>query len=81
MFKGILKNQGTALAAVLLLCGCSVGPKFQPPSAPDAAGYTAEPLAEKTVAAPVAVAGAAQTFVQGKDVPADWWTLFKQVNT
>ena len=73
----IVKNKRTALVVLLLLSGCAVGPQFQPPAAPSVAGYTPEPLVEKTIAAPVAVAGASQTFVNNKDVPAEWWTLFE----
>jgi NodT family efflux transporter outer membrane factor (OMF) lipoprotein len=63
-----------ALAAVL--CGCAVGPDFHSPAPPQVNGYTAEPLPAATASAPVP-AGAAQRFVTDKDIPAQWWTLFR----
>lgn len=62
------------LAMAAVLGGCEVGPDFLRPKAPDVKGYTPEPLAP-TASAPTPK-GAAQTFDAGKDVPADWWTLF-----
>ena len=64
-----------ALAALLLLCGCAVGPRFSRPSAPADAGYAPTALPSATVAA-TGVAGGAQTFVEGKDVPFRWWEAF-----
>ena len=58
-----------------------VGPDFVSPSPPAASGYTAAAL--KPVSATKGVqGGAGQNFVLGKDVSADWWTLFgsKQIN-
>jgi len=65
----------TLLGAVFLLTGCMVGPDFHRPSAPEVTGYTAEPLAKQTAAADVA-GGQAQSFLQGENIPAQWWTLF-----
>jgi len=59
----------------VLLPGCAVGPDFRSPKAPSTNTYTATPLPEKTAAAP-GVGGAAQCFVPGQDIPAQWWTLF-----
>jgi len=56
------------------LGGCAVGPDFHRPEAPTATRYTAAPL-QQTVATPGA-GGAAQRFVMGQDIPAQWWTLF-----
>jgi NodT family efflux transporter outer membrane factor (OMF) lipoprotein len=61
--------------AALLLPACAVGPDFEPPAAPEVDGYTAEPLAHQTSSADV-TGGAAQRFVQGLDIPGQWWTLF-----
>ena len=63
------------LLAAALLAGCAVGPSFQRPAAPDARGYTPAPLPAVTAAAPI-TGGEAQSFAPGRDVPADWWTLF-----
>lgn len=58
----------------LLLAGCAVGPDFTRPAAPDADGYTSQPLTTTTSTA--GAAGAAQHFAPGADIPAQWWTLF-----
>jgi NodT family efflux transporter outer membrane factor (OMF) lipoprotein len=59
----------------LLLCGCAVGPKFKKPTAPTNAGYTAAPLS--TTSSTLGVSGGeAQQFVDGRDIPGEWWTLF-----
>ncbi len=63
-----------ALTAVLL-GGCAVGPDFKPPQRPQIEAYTAEPLPRQTTASE-GPAGAAQTFLYGDDIPAQWWTLF-----
>ncbi|HUN63137.1 MAG TPA: efflux transporter outer membrane subunit [Candidatus Sulfotelmatobacter sp.] len=62
-------------ATSLLLCGCAVGPKFKKPTAPANAGYTAAPLST-TSSAPGVSGGEAQQFVDGRDIPGEWWTLF-----
>jgi len=66
------------IAAILtcaLIAGCAVGPDFKKPAPPDVSGYTAAPL-PTTVATPDVAGGEAQRFVDGSDIPADWWTLF-----
>jgi len=65
---------------VALLCGaavaaCAVGPDFHRPAAPATEHYTRAPEPQRTVSAPGA-SGVAQTFSTGRDIPADWWTLF-----
>jgi NodT family efflux transporter outer membrane factor (OMF) lipoprotein len=70
-----VRNEFILPLAAVLLGGCTVGPDYHSPSAPDAKGYTAEPLADKTASADVA-GGAAQRFVPGLDLPGQWWTLF-----
>ena len=59
----------------LLVSACTVGPDFVKPQAPDVDRYTARPLAT-TTASPDVVGGQAQRFVEGSDIPGDWWTLF-----
>ncbi len=66
----------TALAAVPLLASCAVGPDFRQPVPPDITRYTREPLAAR-VSATAAPAGQSQHFAVGRDIPQDWWTLFK----
>ncbi len=57
------------------LAGCAAGPDFQRPAAPVTTRYTAESLATHTVDAPTS-GGSAQRFIEGQDVPEQWWTLF-----
>src|ERR1700733_2387446 len=63
------------LAITLALTGCAVGPNFHRPDPPPVNGYTPEPLARRTAGAKVA-AGESQRFVEGLDIPGQWWTLF-----
>jgi NodT family efflux transporter outer membrane factor (OMF) lipoprotein len=58
------------------LSGCTVGPNFKPPDPPTVARYTTTPLPEKTDSADVP-GGEAQSWVGGRDVPAEWWRLFE----
>jgi NodT family efflux transporter outer membrane factor (OMF) lipoprotein len=62
-------------AACLAMCGCTVGPDFHVPAAPAATGYTATALPVETVTTPAA-GGAAQRFMLGADIPAQWWEMF-----
>ncbi len=66
--------------AAVLLASCAVGPRFRAPDAPAVADtnhpYTPGPLPTSTDSAPGAGGGAAQRFVSGQSVPAEWWTLF-----
>jgi NodT family efflux transporter outer membrane factor (OMF) lipoprotein len=57
------------------LAGCAVGPDFNKPAAPDVRGYSAEPLSTTSGTGELN-GGAAQQFVEGRDIPADWWALF-----
>lgn len=74
----IVRRAGGCLLAVgvAALMGCAVGPDFEQPAAPDVTGYTPQPLAEQTSSADVK-GGEAQRFVQGLDIPGQWWTLFR----
>lgn len=64
----------------LALAGCAVGPDFKTPAAPQVADnarpYTATPMPALTASAPGTPAGAGQHFDFGKDIPAQWWSLF-----
>ncbi len=64
-----------SLLVVPLLAGCAAGPDFNPPQPPEVQAYAPRGLPEKTVAA-AASNGAAQTFVPGGEIPAEWWKLF-----
>ena len=53
-----------------------VGPDFRRPDAPQTSRYTESPLERETVSAP-GTGGAAQRFVDGADLPAQWWSLYR----
>jgi NodT family efflux transporter outer membrane factor (OMF) lipoprotein len=57
----------------MLLSGCAVGPDFERPDAPPVSGYTVGRLPASTDAPD----GVAQRFHRGRDVPGEWWTLFR----
>jgi NodT family efflux transporter outer membrane factor (OMF) lipoprotein len=59
-----------------VLTSCAVGPDFRVPAPPAVAGYTSERLAAHTRASD-APNGNAQQFAPGRDIPQDWWTLFR----
>ncbi|HUZ07381.1 MAG TPA: TolC family protein, partial [Candidatus Paceibacterota bacterium] len=61
--------------AFLLMAGCAAGPDFKRPAAPAGSGYNASPLATTVTSTNVA-GGEAQSFVEGRDLAGDWWTLF-----
>ena len=71
------RGRGFAAVFVLLLAaGCTAGPNFHRPAPPMVTGYTKKPLPGETAAAAVA-GGAAQHFIVGLAIPAEWWTLFR----
>jgi NodT family efflux transporter outer membrane factor (OMF) lipoprotein len=70
-----LNAGAAALAAALLLASCAVGPDFLHPAAPEAR-YTKEPLTSRTSSSD-APTGRSQRLVQGRDIPQEWWALFK----
>lgn len=50
------------------LAGCMVGPDFIQPLGPDAPHFTPEGTASP---------GLGQRFIEGRDIPADWWALYR----
>src|SRR5215472_13667820 len=60
----------------LLLSACAVGPNFTHPETPTVDGYGPEPPPSETVAAPTAH-GTAQRLQPGRDIPGEWWALFR----
>lgn len=64
-----------ATSALLLTAGCAVGPNFKKPSAPKVPGYTPTPPST-TSSTPNVSGGEAQQFVEARDIPGEWWTLF-----
>src|SRR5262249_36313407 len=65
-----------ALIIVTVLAACAVGPDFERPEPPAADRFTADPLPATTASAPVQK-GAAQRFLAGRDLPGEWWQLFR----
>jgi NodT family efflux transporter outer membrane factor (OMF) lipoprotein len=65
-----------AAGILLMLAACTVGPDFERPRPPTSDRYTADPLPAVTVSAPVAQ-GEAQHFLPGRDLPGEWWRLFR----
>jgi NodT family efflux transporter outer membrane factor (OMF) lipoprotein len=68
-----VSRRGLILAGALALAGCTVGPDFTPPSAPDATRYDAA----ADPAATVAAEGTMQRFAPETALPAEWWQLFR----
>lgn len=65
----------TSTAAMLLTTACAVGPDFSAPAAPEVKSLVEGAFPEMTASADNK-SGAAQKFMQGKPVQADWWKLF-----
>jgi len=59
----------------MLVTSCAVGPDYLHPAPPEITRYTREPLTH-TSSADVA-SGQRQTFLPGRDIPEQWWALFK----
>jgi NodT family efflux transporter outer membrane factor (OMF) lipoprotein len=66
---------GVFVLGVCAALGACVGPNFQRPAPPGVERYTMEPLPAAT-ASTAGPGGAAQRFLNGQDVPRDWWKLF-----
>jgi NodT family efflux transporter outer membrane factor (OMF) lipoprotein len=64
-----------AMATAALLSSCAVGPNFKAPEAPHAAGFV--PPGELRAETAQSADGQAQRFVEGMDIPGQWWTLFQ----
>src|ERR1700676_367672 len=75
--KTVVTAASTALLTAGLLAACAVGPNFKAPPAPrDASFAPPGQIAPETAAAPLP-GGQAQRFVDGLDIPGQWWTLFQ----
>ncbi len=60
-----------------MLSACAVGPNYKAPAAPQTSGFVLPgSLPAATAAAPLP-GGEAQRFIDGLDIPGQWWTLFK----
>jgi NodT family efflux transporter outer membrane factor (OMF) lipoprotein len=75
----MIVSRATRLGAVTIavaMTRCAVGPEFHRPPAPADTGYTREPLATQTASINTR-GGEAQHFVPERDIPGEWWTLFR----
>jgi NodT family efflux transporter outer membrane factor (OMF) lipoprotein len=77
MAAGQAAARGRALTwgILLALAGCAVGPNFSTPPAPEVDAYRKDALPQATASASVPT-GDAQRFLEGADVPDQWWTQF-----
>jgi NodT family efflux transporter outer membrane factor (OMF) lipoprotein len=72
-------GRAAVFGAALLLSACAVGPDFKTPEplpAAKGADYTPAPMRERTAQADVP-AGQAQELLPGRDIPAQWWSVFQ----
>jgi len=60
-----------------VISACAVGPDFKQPEAPKTSSYTEGPLSKKLTIAPGVPGGTEQEFVEGADIEAQWWELYK----
>ena len=58
-----------------VLAGCTVGPDYRAPPAPEATRFTEKPMPGRTASAATA-GGGAQNLGTGRDIPGDWWQVF-----
>ena len=80
MFLSMLPLSRLCLLALICaagLCACAVGPDFKQPEAPKTSSYTETPLAKQLTTAPGVPGGSAQEFIEGADIEAQWWELYK----
>ena len=64
--------------AACLLAGCAVGPDFQAPAAPTDHGLCpARGIAPRRDRGHPSRVGRSSAFVDGLDIPGQWWTLFQ----
>jgi NodT family efflux transporter outer membrane factor (OMF) lipoprotein len=59
----------------MLVTSCAVGPDFLHPTAPGITRYTREPLVHTS--STDAASGQRQVFLPGRDIPEEWWALFR----
>ena len=64
------------VACAALAASCAVGPRYHRPDAPANAGYAPTPLPQTSASAAIH-GGEAQRLIDGRDIPFEWWELFK----
>ena len=65
------------ILCVGILSACAVGPDFKQPEAPKTSSYTESALSKKLATAPGVPGGTEQEFIEGADIEAQWWELYK----
>jgi len=65
-----------ALIAAAALAACTVGPDYRRPEPAEGSGYAAGELPGTTASAPVS-GGAEQRFIYGREIPAEWWQVYR----
>ena len=68
--------QACLAGCAVWLAGCAVGPDFRRPETRSIPGYTETPLPAATESQP-ARGVVSQRFVPGRDIPGEWWQLFR----
>ncbi|MEN6621911.1 MAG: TolC family protein, partial [Smithella sp.] len=74
--KVLFRNAFCIAITFVILAGCAVGPDFKRPDMAVPNNYTSAPLPPQTVSTPTD-GGASQQFVFARDLPNEWWTLFR----
>jgi NodT family efflux transporter outer membrane factor (OMF) lipoprotein len=69
-------GRAIAIATLTLVAGCAVGPDFIRPPSPNVTDYSPEPMPKQTPSSDV-VGGGTQRFLRGRDIPGEWWNLFR----
>ena len=71
-----LIRSGPLIICAVLAASCAVGPRYHRPEAPDNPGYAPTPLSGSSASAQVH-GGEAQRLISDRDIPFEWWELFK----
>ena len=74
--KTFFLHMSFIMIALVTLVGCAVGPNFHSPDMATPDHYTAAPLPAQTVGTPSENV-TAQRFAFAKDLPGEWWILFR----
>lgn len=69
-----------ALFSAFLLVACAAGPDFEQPSLSNQAKLTQGAFPEKLTTVPNIVGGSSQTYVDGLNLPSNWWALFRSTD-
>ena len=75
-----MKRQGSiacVAAGTWVLSACAVGPNFKAPQPPQTPGFVGPGQLPAQTGAPPTPEDQAQRFVEGLDIPGQWWTLFQ----